>query len=308
MTACSDKQNIQLSIIIVSFNRKQLLEQCLESLASYIDRQTIEVIVVDNNSTDGTADLVCTKFPKVMIKSNKRNLGFAKANNQGIKYSRGSFILLLNDDTVVLPKAIESLLTFMLSRPDVAAVGCQLRNSDGTIQPSCGEFPSILKIAWQTITRVKMKRMIVWSYDIIREVDWITGACMLISRTALDKVGMLDEDYFMYHEDEDWCYRARQAGFKIYFIPDGQVIHHKGKHWEVWDPRILVENRKGLMLFFRKHYSGFALLELKVFTVLVLSLELLYTVILSMLDSKASEKANRRARVAYETLVTTLRF
>lgn len=303
-----DLQMVQMSITIVTYNRKQMLEQCLNSIFSQKQHCSYEVIVVDNCSVDGTADVVRAKFPSVTLISNSQNLGFAKANNQGIQHSRGPFVLLLNDDTIVLPGALKSMVTFALSHPEVGALGCQLRNPNGTIQPSCGEFPTLLKIALQVVTRVKIKRMMVWGYDAIREVDWVTGACMLIPRGVIEKVGMLDEDYFMYHEDADWCYRVRQAGFKAYFIPDAQMIHYKGKHWEVWDPRILIENRKSLLTFYRKHYGTFALLRLKIFTIPAFAVEWLYATFLLVCHLGVPEMARRRAKGAREAILMTLRF
>ena len=223
---------MDLSIIIVNFNTRELLKECLKSLIVNGRWQMVnsEVIVVDNASKDKSPAMIKKNFPKVKLIENRTNLGFAQANNQGIKKAKGEYLLLLNPDTRVEPGSLEKLIQFAQKHPEAGIVGAKLINPDGSVQPSVYHFPTLGRATreyWLSQEGVyekyapKSKKAI--------EVEAVTGAAMLIPRKTIEKVGLLDERYFMYFEDLDYCRRIRQAGLKVYYLPEAEIIHHHGK-------------------------------------------------------------------------------
>lgn len=252
-----------VSIIIVSYNTKDLLKECLSSVFDSIRLGKIvsEVIIVDNASSDGSIELVEKNFPDVTVIKNNKNIGFAAANNQGIRNAEGEFLLLLNSDTVIdrktlailieaitagvklIPVSPARLLDGQTSMPSrgvqkVGVVGPQIRYADNTNQPSAGYFPSLLKIFfWMTlIDDIPFISTMLKPYHVqeeifykdTHEVDWVTGACMLVSKEALTNAGLLDERIFMYGEEVEWCYRIKKAGFQIIYTPETYIYHMKG--------------------------------------------------------------------------------
>lgn len=225
----------QLSIIIVNWNTKQLLKGCLESIVnSEPSNVNYEIIVVDNNSSDNSVELVRnfkvqnSKF-KIILIENEKNLGFSRAVNQGIEFSQGKHVLLLNSDTRLEPHTIEKLLAFVNQTQDVGVVGPRLINPDGTIQPSCFNFPTIsraIKEFWLGQENVYSKYY-PQAYEPTK-VDALVGAVFLITQPALDKVGKFDEKYFLYYEDLDYCQRVWQSGLKVYYHPQIEVVHEHG--------------------------------------------------------------------------------
>ena len=218
---------MDLSIIIVSFNTKDLLKRCLDSLPL-----SEEVIVVDNASTDGSVEML-EKFQashsSFRTIFNKKNLGFAKAVNQGIKEARGTYILLLNSDTVVKPGALLAMINFVQIHPLAGVVGGRLLNSDGTIQGSCYHLPGIgrvIKEWW--LGKEKISEKYAPKGEEPTEVESVVGGSFLIPREVVDRVGLLDERFFMYFEDLDYCRRVRKAGFKVYYLPKAEFIHEHG--------------------------------------------------------------------------------
>lgn len=232
----------KLSIIIVSFNVKNLLKECIESLVNEVNRNKnldIEIIVVDNASKDGTKkflkDLKISKFLNVynsiFLNSifNKVNLGFAKAVNQGIKIAKGDYILLLNPDTRVKTNALEKLLEFAKSHPEAGIIGAKLINPDGSIQPSVYHFPTIKRAVLEFwLGKKGTYEKYAPKTQKPTEVEAVTGAVMLIPKKVIQKVGLFDQRYFMYFEDLDYCRRVKKAGFKVYYLPAAEFIHHHG--------------------------------------------------------------------------------
>ena len=207
---------IEVSIIIVNWNTVDLLRQCLRSV--YLETNTIsfEVIVIDNASADESVEMVRNEFCEAKLIANTKNLGFAAANNQGIAISEGRYVLLLNSDTVVLDQAIQKAIAFADDHPDTAVVGCRILNPDRTLQNSCFMFPSILNwflfstYLYRLFPRDRFfgrEQMTWWLRDDSREVEVVTGCFMLVRREAIDDVGMMDDGFFMYAEETDWCYR-----------------------------------------------------------------------------------------------------
>ena len=230
-----------LSVIIVSWNVRELLAQALTSLYANADGiASLDVIVVDNASDDGSVAMVVSDFPQVRVIANRQNLGFAGGNNKGLKESFGDHILLLNSDTEVLPGALVVLMSYLDQHPDVAMVGPKLLNPDGSTQSSRRRFPTLpilfLESTWlqslaprRTLRRFYMQDQ---PDSVAQNVDWMTGAAMLVRRRVVEEVGPLDEGYFMYSEELDWCRRIRGAGWKIAYTPAAEIIHYGGKSSE----------------------------------------------------------------------------
>lgn len=215
---------MNLSIVIVSYNTKELLRRCLESVI-----QDTEIIVVDNGSSDRSSEMVKKEFPEVELIKNKNNFGFAKANNQGIKIARGKYVLLLNSDTEVKPGTLERLMEFVGKHPKMGVVGLRLLNSDESIQQSVYHFPTILgaiREFWLGQKGVYEEYVPEGNQPV--EVEAVVGAAMLIPKKVFDKVGLLDERYFMYFEDLDFCRRLKRAGLKVFYLPTAKIIHHHG--------------------------------------------------------------------------------
>jgi hypothetical protein len=225
------------------------------------------VIVVDNASTDGSRKMLEQEFPQVKRINNSENRGFAAANNQGIVKAAGKYVLLLNSDTVILNDALQKTADFMEQHPKAAIVGCKLLNPDRTLQPSCRSFPSVWNIFTESFFLYKLfKRnklfgqyyMSHFDHNALREVDVVMGAFMLIRREVFEKIGLLDEDYFMYAEETDFCYRAHRAGFKTFFCPEAAIIHIGGG--STIDSRKLFEQLHSTsLLFLKKHFTGIRL-------------------------------------------------
>lgn len=246
-----------LSVVIVSYNCAPFLRACPDSLPA--GGVPHEAIVVDNASTDGTVQMVRASYPSVRLVANDQNRGFAAACNQGIEAARGAHILLLNPDTVVRPGAFAALLDFVERTPDAGACGPRLLNPDGSLQASCHPFPSLRVQAtdilelWR-IPWVRARRPC-GDHCHTQPADWLTGACLLLRREALDAVGLLDEDYWMFSEEVDWCYRARRAGWRTYLVVEAEVVHHGGGSYANTHTEMIVELYRSIFRFYWKHYG-----------------------------------------------------
>ena len=255
-----------LSIIIVNWNTKEYLLPCLRSILENKKGMGCEIIVVDNGSRDGSAGEVKEKFPSIDLIENKRNLGFAKAVNQGLQKASGRYLVLLNPDTQVKDAAIGRLGSFMEAHPHVGIAGVQLLNSDGSKQNSIANFPSLA-------TELLNKSVLRWllpkkypgkgrGYAEPIEVDSVIGACMMVRRDAIEQVGLLDEDYFVFLEETDWCFRMKKAGWKVYHLPQAEVHHFQGKSAEKDKRKAKIEYYRSRYHFFKKHrgYAQFYIL------------------------------------------------
>jgi GT2 family glycosyltransferase len=268
-----------LSIIIVSWNTREYLLSCLGSIFEEEDGPFKEVIVIDNGSRDGSGNEVKKTFSLIHLVENEKNLGFAKAVNQGLQKSSGRYVLLLNPDTRVKNRAIERLMSFMDSHPDTGVAGAQLLNSDGSKQNSIANFPSLATelfnkslLRWLFPKRFPGKKR---NYPEPVEVNSVIGACMMVRREVLDQVGLLDEDYFLFLEETDWCYRMKRAGWKIYHVPDAEVYHFQGKSAEKEKKRARVEYFRSRYHFFKKNRGNFQWFILLVGLLIRLGFELL---------------------------------
>lgn len=254
---------IDVSIIIVSYNSKNFLLQCIDSIYKRLKRCNFEIILIDNDSIDGSQDIVRRRFPGVNLVANKTNVGFAMANNQGLSLARGEFFFLLNPDTEIMSGAIESIISFMNRNPSVGIVGPKLVRSDSTIQSSCKKFPTLRGELLQNIFTDKFIPVFVKSCfgDEIpvskheMRVDWVTGACLAIRRKMIEQVGQFDESFFLYYEEVDLCFRAKKRGWDICFFPEAVVVHHGGKSTEKNLRRSLLAAFESKYYFFKKHYK-----------------------------------------------------
>ena len=227
----SEQDSVLLSIIIVNWNTEELLAGCLRSVYETVYDSRLEVFVVDNASTDGSTEMVREQFPQVLLVENSENVGFARANNQAIRRCRGCFVLLLNSDTEVYPGALEAMLRFMEEHPQSGGCGPRLLNPDGSLQASCHPMLTTTREFWRLMfldrfwprATYAQER---WSLDRARPVEVLKGACFLLRRAALDQVGLLDEQYFMYTEEMDLCYRLLQAGWQLWWVPQATVKHY----------------------------------------------------------------------------------
>lgn len=259
---------MQLSIIIINYNTRDLLRACLKSVFQQTREIEFEVIVVDNASLDGSREMLEQEFTHVKKIFNTENRGFAAANNQAIKQAKGIYILLLNSDTEVLDGAIQKTAAFMQQHPEASIVGCKLLNADRTIQPSCRSFPSVWNLFSESFffyklfarTRLFGKYyMSFFDYASTREVDVVMGAFMLIRREVFDAIGHFDEDYFMYAEETDFCYRASKLGYKTYFFSEAAIMHIGGGSTRDSQKSFDLLH-SSLLLFLHKHFNGFRLL------------------------------------------------
>lgn len=256
---------LDLSIIIVNWNTRDLLQRCLDDAASHAGSLQYEVIVVDNASTDDSVEMLKSSYPQVRLIQNPENGGFSKANNLGIQQAQGRYYLLLNTDAFVHPGALETMVRFMDENPDTGAGGCRLYYEDGTLQRSCTAFPTLATELWQALwlDRLFPRSMIFgkywmtyWDFNDTRPVDSIIGAFMMLRREALDEIGLLDEGYFMYSEEVDLCYRLNQAGWKIRFTPKATATHiWGGTSKRIQEKTTFLRLYQSRMRFFRKHYG-----------------------------------------------------
>lgn len=275
------KKNIDLSIIIVNYNTRELLQTCLRPLVgSNHPTSPWQIIVIDNGSTDGSSAMVKQEFPDVACILLRDNLGYAVANNEGIKKARGRYILLLNSDTQSTAQAIRSMISFMDGHPRAYASGCKLVLTDGSMDPACHRgFPT----PWAALTyffgfeKLFPSSKIFGQYhqgykdmSCVHEVDSVTGAFFLVRREVISQVGSLDEDFFMYGEDLDWAYRIKQAGGMILFNPAVTVFHRKkqsGRENSDLPLRRRTESYfyHSMKIFYNKHYRhryGFLITQL----------------------------------------------
>ncbi|OPX90608.1 MAG: N-acetylglucosaminyl-diphospho-decaprenol L-rhamnosyltransferase [Pelotomaculum sp. PtaB.Bin104] len=256
---------MDLSVIIVNWNTRDILRDCLKSVYEQTTDIVFEVIVIDNASSDGSREMVRAEFPQVILIENTQNRGFAAANNQGMRICRGRYVLLLNSDTVVLDKAIQKVMSFADKHPEASVIGCKVLNPDKTLQPTCFMFPSLLNLLLSTTYLYKLfpcsrffgrEQMSWWDRNDVRQVDVVTGCFMLVRREAIEQVGLMDEDYFMYAEETDWCWRFKRAGWNNLFYPDSQIIHLGGQSSKQVRVAMIVQLRRAILQFIRKNYGA----------------------------------------------------
>lgn len=255
---------MDMSIVIVSWNTCAILRDCLRSVYEQLEDLACEVIVVDNASKDDSVAMVKREFPEVHVIENTDNRGFAGANNQGMAIAQGRYVLLLNSDTIVLDDALPKTVAFADAHPEAAVIGCRVLNADRTLQASCFMFPSVLNMLLSASYLYKLfpksrffgrERMTWWDKNDAREVEVISGCFMLVRQDAMKQVGLMDDSFFMYAEETDWCYRFRKAGWKNMYTPDGSIIHLGGQSTRLVPASMTVQLRLSILKFMRKHQS-----------------------------------------------------
>jgi len=303
---------MKLSIIIVSFNTESFLRQCLTAVYGTHSLGSCEVIVVDNNSSDHSCSMIREDFPDVRLIESRDNEGFAKANNKGFHIAQGDYILLLNSDTKIQGKALEAMIDYLDNNPDAGIVTSRLVYPDLTDQGVARSFPSPVNALFgrrSLLTKMFPNNRYSKKYLLSRktsssepfEVDWVSGACLMIRRTVIDQVGFLDENYFMYWEDADLCYRAKNAGWKVFCIPEALVIHYEGKSSQGrQSSRLIMEFNKSVYRFYRKHYITSSLNAMNILAIVGLSMRTVFMIAGNMLARKFIHTNQRRKEVIYE--------
>lgn len=257
-------QSIDVSVVIVNWNTRDVLRDCLRSVFAHSGTSSLEVIVVDNGSTDGSPEMVRREFSQVNLLACPDNRGFAGANNLGMSIATGRYILLLNSDTIVMDDAIRKTVAYANMHPDTAVVGCRILNPDRSLQRSCFMFPSILNLLlfstylyqlFPTNRFFGREQMTWWRRNDAREVDVVTGCYMFVRKEAIDDVGLMDERFFMYYEETDWCFRFKAKGWKNRFTPSASIIHIGGaSSAKLGAQRARIKNRSFVRYVF-KHWS-----------------------------------------------------
>ena len=264
---------MDISVIIVSWNAKGYLEECLQSLLEAPPSRSMEILVVDNASTDGSPEMVEAKFPQVRLIRSARNLGFAKANNLAIRESRGKYISLVNSDVKVLPGCLDALADYLDQHSAAGNVGPRILNPDMTMQSTCRQFPGLwnnfctstgLASAFKKSRFLAGEHMFFFPHDRVKEVDVLVGCLWMLRREAVVQVGLLDERFFMYGEDLDWCRRSWNAGWKVVFVPTGLAIHHRGGSSGSQPVRLAVAQQSSVIRYWRKHHGPVRLAAIQI--------------------------------------------
>ncbi|MBN2455617.1 MAG: glycosyltransferase family 2 protein [Sedimentisphaerales bacterium] len=302
-----------ISIIIVNWNTCDYLRDCLQSVYEQTKDICFEVIVIDNASTDGSATMVKEKFPQTILLENSENRGFAAANNQGMVIADGRYVLLLNPDTIVVDRAIKKTMDFADLHPDVGMVGCQVLENETKIQRTCFAFPSLCNLILQ---KAGLRRLFPrscffgrvnmgwWDRKTERDVDVVSGMFMLVRHEAIEQVGLMDEDYFVYAEETDWCFRFWQAGWRRVFTPAGRIIHRDGGNKSTDNARVkmYVQLQKSMMIFYRKNRGLFTWMIAKI----IYSVEMLARTVFWKMVSLIQNKD--RARLETQQSLAALKF
>ena len=285
-----------LSIILVCWNNKDYLEPCLNSLYNSKLQYSFDVVVVDNGSSDGSQQMLRDKFPQVKIIQNDHNVGLGKASNQGIEATSSRHVLLLNNDTIVNGPSLDSMVEFLDTNANVGAVGGKLLNPDGSVQSCYNDFPSLKE---EFLIATRLGELIREGYpgkikgDEIMSVSWMGSACLMLRRSALDEVGLLDEEYFIYGDEADLQYRLKKSGWDLFYLPEATTIHYGGRSMNRWGRRKMVY--RGHLLFFQKNYGETRTWILR-FMLAVLSLGKLIIWSFAFLSPKWRDRADKELR------------
>ncbi len=295
----------ELTVCIVSWNTRQLLSDCLESVFADPRSNRWEVIVVDNASSDGSAEMVAERYPRAGLIASPKNLGFARANNLAMGRAAGACFLLLNSDTRVHPGALGGVVDFMNTQDDMGAAGPMLLNDDGSVQPSCGSSPTLRSEAVRKLLLHRLLPSFKRSLEAHREqqtVDWITGACLFVKRDVVTRVGPLDPEIFMFYEDIEWCLRIRRAGWRIGYHPGYQVVHLGGQSTRRNLEAMLVTSQRSLYYLFQRHFAAGALQTLRGLTVVEMVLRSIIWTAMVLVRPRSREEGGQRLR-AYRTIL-----
>jgi len=254
-----------LSIVIVNYNTEKLLRGCLESVYAGANGTPFDIYVVDNNSCDRSVEMVRSEFPKVKVIENASNAGFSKANNTAISQTKADYVLLLNPDTLVIGDAVDRVMRYMDAHPKVGICGCKVLNKDRTLQLACRRSIPTPKVAFfrlSGLSRLFPNNQTMARYNMTyedpertHEVDAVSGAFLMIRREAIEEIGLLDEKFFMYGEELDWCLRAKRDGWTVMYHPEAEIIHYKGESTKSNSRKAAFEFYRAMYLFHKKHFA-----------------------------------------------------
>ncbi|MBP6015975.1 MAG: glycosyltransferase family 2 protein [Candidatus Promineofilum sp.] len=302
-----------LSIIIVNWNVRDLLRNCLHSIDAGRGTLSVEVIVVDSASADDSVAMVRDEFPWVSLIPCAENVGFPRGNNLGLAEALGTYLLLLNPDTVILADVLPKMVAFLQACPDVGALGPQLLNTDGSIQSSRRRFPTaatgFLESTWlEGLAPGVLRRYYALDLpdDATADVDWLTGACIMVPRTVYEEIGGLDEGYYMYSEELDWCRRIKAAGRRVVYYPAAQVIHHIGKSSEQAVTARHINFQRAKLRYFRKYHGRVLAGALRAFLLAHYAWQLALEGVKGLLGSRPALR-RQRVRAYYDVLRSGLR-
>ncbi len=293
-------KEVELSIIIVNWNVQELLKECLNSIFHNPGQYPLEVIVVDNASEDGSVEMIKRKFPEVKLIINNENCGFAKACNQGIKIAQGKYLFLLNPDSEVINSIYDQVVNFMESRPEVGVSGCYLYYPDRRIQTSFYKFTSLANLLGRALLLYSFLPRNALTGPLFsdylrsnRSIGRVCGGAMVVRREAFEEVGLFDESFFLYYEDEDLCYRMRQKGWKIAPIPDTKIIHHHNQSGKKNIRNAIFSFYQSQFLFYRKFHSLSKLVIFRTIQLVGVSLRTLFWLFTLMVSTRPEEAKER---------------
>jgi GT2 family glycosyltransferase len=295
------------SVIIANYNGGDLVLRCLDSVYGDAQGLDLEVIVVDNASTDGSSEAIGAQFPAAQLVQNRENLGFAKAVNQGLRLTQGANLILLNNDAYFLPGGLRGLVAFMAGQAEFDVVGPKVLNPDGSVQPSCFLFPTFRDVLFESLLLSRLfphsdffnhRDMGSFNHEALREVDWVLGACMAVRRGAADAAGPMDEHYFMYSEELDWCRAMRDAGRRICYWPQPTIVHSGQQRSRRIRPEVLARGFLSLYYYYEKHHGrGYALAVRLIWTV-GMALRLAVVLPMALLGRRPEAKSSARRYLA----------
>ena len=292
-------QSKKLSVTIVNTNEKHFTVPCIQSVYDQTKDTDFEIIVTDNNSQDGSVEAIRVKFPEVIVIENKKNAGFTEANNQSIVISRGEYIFCLNPDCKVLNGAVDKMVKFMDAHPEVGILGSKLLNGDMTLQPSARNFiyaRNLLlqhAVPWKCLPKSWAGKYVLeyWNHSYTRQVDWVIGASLMVRRKCVEYIGLKDEKYFIFHEDNDWCWQAHKKGWKVHFLPEAEIIHYGSQTVKsIWGNKLTLEVYKAQQTFILKNWGKGALNRRRILLTMLIFIRALITIIMRILSKVDSEK------------------
>ena len=293
---------MDLSIIIVSWNVADLLRACLDSILAAPTKLALEIIVVDSASSDATVAMIQSEYPQVTLMAQTENLGFVKCNNIGLNASRGQHVLLLNPDTEIIGDALATMVAYLDAHPDVGIVGPHTFNTDRTTQSTKRRFPTMATGFFEStwLQDYAPKSLMDWYYaadvadQAIGDVDWVQGSALMARRSMYEQIGGLDEGFFMFSEELDWCKRAKDAGWRVVYVGAAQIIHHGGKSTEQIASRKYIYFHQSKLRYFRKNYGWLVAQILRIFLLLNYVWQILLEGAKGLLSQK---RALRRERI-----------
>lgn len=291
----------KLSIIIVNWNVRPLLADCLRSILAQVDLAETEILVVDSASTDGSVEMIRNDFPQIQLMAQSENVGFTRGNNLALQVADGHFHLLLNPDTVIIGDALQQMMNFLETHPTVGIVGPHTLNTDGSYQSTRRRFPTVLTAFFEStwLQNLAPRRLLDHYYvndapeSATVEVDWVQGSALMARRQVYETIGGLDEGYVMYSEELDWCRRAKDAGFGVAYLGSVHIIHHGGKSSEQASARKHITFQQSKLRYFRKFHSRLAAECLRIGLLFGYTVQLIEESIKSILGHKRAMRQER---------------